>query len=211
VPRAETRYPDLDCAGKLTRAGSSRSYVFFVEIITKGQGDKGGRCPDGRFALSTPALLSAPSKKSFSSVSSPILACNDFTPTVGVAAPSAATRTKHLGGPFLKLRLPLRDLIGVDVKQLRQLGQRLSPLTAASAIFALKAGVWFRRARLLIVSPDSRAHLARRQAETPLIALFRFPRPALIFIKDCHGLRLPGGAPTAAQSCSSVFHRLYCR
>jgi hypothetical protein len=39
--------------------------------------------------------------------------------------------------------------------------------------------VWFRRARLLIVSPDSRANLARRQAETPLIALFRFPEPAL--------------------------------
>jgi len=43
----------------------------------------------------------------------------------------------------------------------------------------LKAGVWFRRARLLIVSPDSRANLARRQAEIPLIALFRFPEPAL--------------------------------
>jgi hypothetical protein len=52
-------------------------------------------------------------------------------------------------------------------------------LTAASATFALKAGVWFRRARLFIVSPDSRANLARRQAETPLIALFRFPEPAL--------------------------------
>jgi hypothetical protein len=52
-------------------------------------------------------------------------------------------------------------------------------LTAASATFALKAGVWFRRARLLIVSPDSRVNLARRQAETPLIPLFRFLRPAV--------------------------------
>jgi hypothetical protein len=51
-------------------------------------------------------------------------------------------------------------------------------LTAASATFALKAGAWFRRARLLIVSPDSRANLARRQAETPLIAPFRFAGPA---------------------------------
>ena len=50
---------------------------------------------------------------------------------------------------------------------------------AASATFALKAGVWFRRGRLLIVSPDSRADLARCQAETPLIPLFRFPEPAL--------------------------------
>jgi hypothetical protein len=36
---------------------------------------------DHRFALSNPALVSAPSKKSFSSVSSPILACSVFTST----------------------------------------------------------------------------------------------------------------------------------
>src|SRR6195952_3027528 len=40
---------------------------------------------DHRFALSNPALVSAPSKKSFSSVSSPILACSDFTSTAGGA------------------------------------------------------------------------------------------------------------------------------
>ena len=44
---AETKYPDLDCTGKLTRVGSSKSYVFYVEAITKGQVEKGGRCPDG--------------------------------------------------------------------------------------------------------------------------------------------------------------------
>src|SRR5674476_1554548 len=42
---------------------------------------------DHRFALSKPALVSAPSKKSFSSVSAPILACNDFTSMAGCAAP----------------------------------------------------------------------------------------------------------------------------
>src|SRR5207245_9526407 len=42
---------------------------------------------DHRFALSNPALLSAPSKKSFSNVSSPIFACSDFTSTAGCAAP----------------------------------------------------------------------------------------------------------------------------
>src|SRR5215813_286254 len=41
------------------------------------------RAVDHRFALSNPALVSAPSKKSFSSVSSPILACSDFTSTAG--------------------------------------------------------------------------------------------------------------------------------
>ena len=30
----ETRYPDLDCTGKLIRVGASKSYAFFVEIIT---------------------------------------------------------------------------------------------------------------------------------------------------------------------------------
>jgi hypothetical protein len=48
---AETKYPDLDCTGKLTRVGSSKSYTFFVEVITKGQADKGGRCPDGTVTL----------------------------------------------------------------------------------------------------------------------------------------------------------------
>jgi hypothetical protein len=51
---------------------------------------------------------------------------------------------------------------------------------AASATLALKAGVWFRRGRLFIVSPDSLAQRARCQAETPLIDLFKFAEPALI-------------------------------
>jgi hypothetical protein len=48
---ASTKYPDLDCIGKLTRVGQSKSYVFFVEIITKGQAEKGGRCPDGTITV----------------------------------------------------------------------------------------------------------------------------------------------------------------
>src|SRR4051812_15090181 len=43
------------------------------------------RAVDHRFALSRPALLSAPDKKSLVNVSSPILACNVFTSTAGVA------------------------------------------------------------------------------------------------------------------------------
>jgi hypothetical protein len=68
---------------------------------------------DHRFALSKPALPSAPSKKSFSSVSSPILAWSDFTSTVG--------RPENPGSTFLKLRLPLRDLIGMNVEVLSQI------------------------------------------------------------------------------------------
>src|SRR6266446_1312313 len=56
-----------------------------------------------------------------------------------------------------------------------------SPLIAAIATFALKADEWFRRGLLLMLSPDSRANLARCQAEAPLIALCRFPKPALIY------------------------------
>ena len=48
---AETKYPDLDCTGKLTRSGSSKTYTFFVEAITKGSADKGGRCPDGTMTI----------------------------------------------------------------------------------------------------------------------------------------------------------------
>jgi hypothetical protein len=47
----ETKYPDLDCIGQLTRVGQFRSYVFFFETITKGQADKGGRCPDGSITV----------------------------------------------------------------------------------------------------------------------------------------------------------------
>ena len=48
---AETKYPDLGCIGALTRVGQSKSYVFFFETITKGQADKGGRCPDGTITV----------------------------------------------------------------------------------------------------------------------------------------------------------------
>src|SRR5213080_1579641 len=54
---------------------------------------------DHRFALSKPALPSAPSKKSFSSVSSPILACSDFTSTVGGSAPLPPPGPKTSAAP----------------------------------------------------------------------------------------------------------------
>src|SRR5207253_10130460 len=52
---------------------------------------------DHRFALSKPALPSAPSKKSFSSVSSPILACSTFKSTTGAA--SAAPPPNNSAAP----------------------------------------------------------------------------------------------------------------
>src|ERR1700716_4121036 len=52
---------------------------------------------DHRFALSNPALVSAPSKKSFSSVNSRIWACSDFTSTAGAAGgpPQVRKSRKH--------------------------------------------------------------------------------------------------------------------
>jgi hypothetical protein len=52
-------------------------------------------------------------------------------------------------------------------------------LTAASATFALKAGVWFRRGRLFMVSPFH-GDYRRYQAETPLSDLFKFAEPTLL-------------------------------
>src|SRR5258708_22205978 len=53
---------------------------------------------------------------------------------------------------------------------------------AARATFALKAGEWFRRGRLLMVSPVH-GNYRRCQAEIPLIVLSRFPRPALVLLR----------------------------
>jgi hypothetical protein len=47
----ETKYPDLNCTGKLIRVGASKSYAFFIEVITKGGAKNGGRCPDGTITL----------------------------------------------------------------------------------------------------------------------------------------------------------------
>src|SRR5437868_12601132 len=79
---------------------------------------------------------------------------------------------------------------------------------AASATFALKAGAWFRRARLLIVSPDSRVNLARRQAETPLIPLFRFLRPALKLSTKSGGLGRVFMAGECVERRLAVFWQL---
>jgi hypothetical protein len=46
----------------------------------------------------------------------------------------------------------------------------------------LNAGLWFRRARFVIDSLLIRSHPGRYQAETPLIALFKFAEPALIAV-----------------------------
>src|SRR5450755_783621 len=80
-----------------------------------------------------------------------------------------------------------------------------SPLTAARATFALKAGEWFRRGRLLMVSPVH-GDYRRCQSEIPLIVLFRFPGPALkrrstATAFNRAGLRQVERRPRAARPC----------
>ncbi|MBX9661565.1 MAG: hypothetical protein K2X00_23645 [Nitrospiraceae bacterium] len=71
-------------------------------------------------------------------------------------------------------------------------------MIAAIATLALKAGVWFRRGRLGMVSPDSRAQRARRQTETPLIVLCGFPGPAL---SAAGGVQRAGFERMVAEVC----------
>jgi hypothetical protein len=47
----QSSYPELNCIGKLTRIGASRTYVFFIEVVVQGQREKGGRCPDGTITV----------------------------------------------------------------------------------------------------------------------------------------------------------------
>ena len=57
---------------------------------------------------------------------------------------------ENAGRAFEKLTLPLRDLLGWTSNCCANPASVLSPLIAAKATFALKAGVWFRRVRFVI-------------------------------------------------------------
>jgi hypothetical protein len=50
----ETEYPELNCDGKLARVGSAGGFTFYVETITRGGVNQGGRCIDG--SITTKAL-----------------------------------------------------------------------------------------------------------------------------------------------------------
>jgi hypothetical protein len=62
----------------------------------------------------------------------------------------------------------------VNVEMLGQLDDRSIALDGSQATFALKAGEWFRRGRLFMVSPVH-GDYRRCQAEIPLIVLSKFP------------------------------------
>src|SRR5437660_1552846 len=88
-----------------------------------------------------------------------------------------ATAFKHVSSSFKKLLLPCGDLIWMHVELLSKLRNRPIVLQGGQSHLRLKAGVWFRRARLFIFAPNSQAKHACRQAEIPLNALFKIPGP----------------------------------
>jgi hypothetical protein len=102
-----------------------------------------------RFALSKPALLSAPSKKSFSSVSSPILACRDFTSTGGSAGRLSWPNTS--AARLSNCSFHCAIWLAWTSKRLASSASVCSPLIAAKATLDLKAGEWFRRVRRVMI------------------------------------------------------------
>ena len=74
----------------------------------------------------SPALPSAPAKKSLASVKSPIFACRPFTSIAGAAF--ACTLAKDRRCALQNLSAPLRDLVRMLAELLRQIDQRLLPL-----------------------------------------------------------------------------------
>src|SRR5215207_6444584 len=108
---------------------------------------------DHRFALGhTPALPSACSKKSLAKVSSPILACSVFTSTGGFAA-AAFSAPNTPAAPSRSCAFHWVIWLGCTSNCCANSARVFSPLKAARATLALKAGEWFRRGLLLIASP----------------------------------------------------------
>ena len=49
---ATSNYPSLDCTGEWTLVGASGDFTFYIETITRGRHDQGGRCIDGSVTTS---------------------------------------------------------------------------------------------------------------------------------------------------------------
>src|ERR671910_558300 len=134
------------------------------------------RTGDHRFALGhTPTLPSALSKKSLTSVSSPILACRVFTSTGGVPVPALGSDPNTPAAPSSNCAFHWVIWFGWASNCCASSARVLSPLTAARATLALKAGEWFRRGLLLIASPDRQPLwlLSGRNSTYPAVQISR--------------------------------------
>ena len=103
---------------------------------------------DHRFAPGKPAFASAPSKKSFPSASSPILACSVFMSTGFSVAPVPAPNASAARSSSWVFYCVI--WFGCTSNWLASSASVRSSRIAASATFALKSAEWLRRGRLLI-------------------------------------------------------------
>ncbi|CAG9195925.1 hypothetical protein BVIET440_50315 [Burkholderia vietnamiensis] len=159
------------------------------------------RTVDHRFALSSPALPSAPDKKSFSSVNWPIFACSVFTSTgdsfdAGPAAPNTSAARS------CNCRFHSVIWFGCTSNCCASSASVCSPLTAASASFALNAAAECVRPVLFVISsvPLPALSLALAPAK-PLIRLSEFARPPLV----CEVMNWPARDKCGAQSLDEHF------
>src|SRR6185437_13166009 len=93
---------------------------------------------DHRLALSRPALPSAPDKKSFSRVSSPILACSVFTSIAGGASDGAPPEPNRPEAASTRWAFQAAIWFGCTSYCCANSASVFSPLSAASATLALK-------------------------------------------------------------------------
>src|SRR5487761_350239 len=93
---------------------------------------------DHRFALNSPALPSAPDKKSFSNVSSPIFACSVFRSTLGGLSLAAPPEPNNPNAPSSSCAFQAVTCVGCTSYSCASSASVFSPLTAAKATLALK-------------------------------------------------------------------------
>src|SRR5664280_2850197 len=156
--------------------------------------------------------MSAVSKKSFSSVSSPILACIRVTSTLVCC--SALSSPKTPPAPSCSRVFHSVIWFGWTSNCWASSARVLSPFRAAKATFALKAAVWFRRGRRVIVAPRF-CHLNGRQGTTfPLIPLSESPDPAYYAILSTLGTACRAAAgqePRHKGHLVAGLHWLWCK
>jgi hypothetical protein len=122
--------------------------------------------------------MSAPDRKSFSGVSSPIFACSSFRSTTGAVSAAAEPAPNNPAALSCNCAFQATIWAGCTSKRLANSANVFSPLMAAKATFALKLGLCVRRVRFVKLAPDTRQH-RRRQAGKPVIDLSEFPEPRL--------------------------------
>src|SRR5450631_656011 len=111
-------------------------------------------------------------------VNSPIFACSTFKSTVGPLEPALASDPNTPAAPCRSCAFHSVIWLTGTSNCCANSTSVFSPFMAANATFALNAGLWFRRTRFAIGSPEPQPFwpLSGRKS---LIALFKFAEPPL--------------------------------